>query len=202
MVCKGEDLHLADVLGENIGFAAVRTNDFRPAVFNGQYLHRRAAGEHVHAGIAGGSIGADVETAADHDVGFFRVIVGIVVRFEVRIRRGGFFDELILAVFALRTFAAIGRAAAVIVIVSFAVRDNDLRAFDIAAFGSVAGLDADDGEQEREQDSDREELFHGDNRLSDSVLNEQRALHNSFGSTSLWHENQNLARKKWIKRFS
>ena len=147
MVCKGEDLHLADVLGENIGFAAVCTNDFRPAVFDGQHLHRRAAGEHVHACIAGGSIGADVEAAADHDVGFFRIVVGIVVRFEVRIRRGGFFDELILAVFALRTFAAIGRAAAVIV--DFAVRE--LRASDIAAFDSVAGVDADDGEQERER---------------------------------------------------
>lgn len=186
------------MLGENIGFAAIRTNDFRPAVFNGQHLHCCAAGEHVHAGIAGGSIGTDVEAVADHDVGFFCVIVGIVVRFEVRIRRGGFFDELILAVFALRTFAAIGRAAAIII--DSAVREP--RASDIAAFDSVAGVDADDGEQEREQDSERDDLFHGDNRLSDSVLNEQRALHNSLGSTSLWHENQNLARKKWIKRFS
>ena len=147
MVCKREDLHLADVLGENIGFAAVCTNDFRPAIFNVQHLHRRAAGEYVYAGITGGSVWTDVEAAADHDIGFFCVIVGIVVRFEVRIRRRGFFDELILAVFALRTFAAIGRAAAVIV--DFAVRE--LRASDIAAFDSVAGVDADDGEQEREQ---------------------------------------------------
>ena len=171
---------------------------FSPSRFRWTAPALLCRGEHVHACIAGGSVGTDVEAAADHDIGFFCVIVGIVVRFEVRIRRRGFFDELILAVFALRTFAAIGRAAAVIV--DFAVRE--LRASDIAAFDSVAGVDADDGEQEREQDSDRDDLFHGDNRLSDSVLNEQRALHNSLGSTSLWHENQNLARKKWIKRFS